>query len=92
MAIDGVYRHGYTIGIKTAVSVPDGVFREAEQFAHQAGKSRSQLYSDALRKYLLQHAPDAVTEAMNAACAKMQEPEDGFVRSASRRMLRRESW
>ena len=78
--------------MKTAVSVPDLVFREAERYAQKTGKSRSQVYSDALRQYLLQHAPDAVTDSMNDACAKAQEPDDGFMRLAARRILRRESW
>ncbi len=83
---------GYTMGMKTAISVPDEVFRDAEQYARKTGKTRSQLYSDALRLYLLQHAPDAVTEAMNDACNRLDQREDGFVRAASRHALRRESW
>lgn len=78
--------------MKTAVSVPDKVFTEAERYARKTGKTRSQLYSDALRHYLLHHAPDAVTQAMNDACAKLGEQDEGFVRAASRRMLRREQW
>jgi hypothetical protein len=82
---------GYTIRMKTAISVPGKVFTEAERYARTMGKTRSQLYSDALRQYLLLHAPDAVTQAMNDVCEKCDQ-DDGFVRAASRRMLRRESW
>ena len=39
---------GYTIGMKTAVSLPDDVFRSAELFAKRARKSRSRLYAEAL--------------------------------------------
>ncbi len=83
---------GYTTGMKTAISVPDEVFAEAERYARKMGKTRSQLYSDALRQYLLQRSPDAVTQAMNEVCEKVDQRQDGFVRAASRRMLRRESW
>lgn len=83
---------GYTSGMKTAISVPDDVYRDAERYARKAGKTRSQLYSDAVRQYLLQHTPDAVTEAMNDACAKIDQSEDGFARAAAHRALRRESW
>jgi len=78
--------------MKTAVSVPDDVFEEAERYARKVGKSRSQLYGEALRQYLLRHVPDAVTAAMNEVCAKLDQDEDHFVRTASRQMLRRQSW
>lgn len=55
----------YTNSMKTAVSLPDGLFRAAEQQAKRARKSRSRLYADALAEYLARHAPDEVTEAMN---------------------------
>lgn len=80
--------------MKTAVSVPDEVFREADRYARKTGKSRSELYSDALRLYLLRHAADAVTDAMNGVCDTLgaRAQDDGFVRAASRRMIKRESW
>ena len=51
--------------MKTAVSLPDRLFRDAEQHARRAQKTRSQLYADALAEYLARHAPDEVTAAMN---------------------------
>lgn len=83
---------GYIISMKTAISVPDEVFAEADRYARKIGKTRSQLYSDAVRQYLREHAPDSVTQAMNDACAKLDQQDDGFVQTAARRMLRRESW
>ncbi len=78
--------------MKTAISVPDDVFAEAERYARKTGKSRSQLYSEALRQYLLRHAPDAVTAAMNEVCAKVGQQDDEFLRAAGRRLLGREKW
>lgn len=78
--------------MKTTVSVPVAVFREAERYARKAGKTRSHLYSEALRQYLLQHAPDAVTSAMDEALAKIEQRGDALAQAASSRMLRRESW
>jgi metal-responsive CopG/Arc/MetJ family transcriptional regulator len=34
--------------MKTAVSIPDRIFREAERHARRSKKSRSQLYAEAL--------------------------------------------
>ena len=78
---------GYTKGMKTAVSIPDEVFEGAERLARRTKRSRSRLFSDALKEYLARHAPDEVTEAMNKACAEIGDAEDAFVSSAARRVL-----
>lgn len=51
--------------MKTAVSVPDAIFEQAEVFARRAKRSRSQLFSDALSEYLGRHSGDEITDAMN---------------------------
>ena len=56
------------------------------------GKSRSQLYAEAVAEYLTRHAPDAVTEAMNAVCAAVGDEKDGFGKAAAKRLLRKEKW
>jgi hypothetical protein len=78
--------------MKTAVSVPDDVFAEAERLARRMRKSRSQLYKHALAEYVARHAPDRVTEAMDRVCAKLGQPTDSFVSTASRRILERSDW
>jgi metal-responsive CopG/Arc/MetJ family transcriptional regulator len=78
--------------MKTAVSLPDEVFRAAERQARRARKSRSQLYAEALSEYLARHAPDEVTEAMNRVVDQLPEPVDPFVRAAARRILERIEW
>ena len=83
---------GYTVGMKTAISVPDRVFRAAERHARRAKKSRSQLYADALAEYLARHAPDDVTEAMNRVADELDAPLDAFVAAAAVRTLRRSEW
>jgi len=78
--------------MKAAVSIPDRIFKEAERFARSQGRSRSELYSDALRQYVLRHSPDSITKAMNKVCAAGEHQETDFVRAAARRALRRETW
>lgn len=84
--------------MKTAISIPDEIFRGAEQLARRARKSRSQLYSDAVREYIARHAPDEITEAMNRVCvelkqtAGLKETNDRFVSAAARRALERVEW
>jgi len=85
--------HGYTTGMKTAVSLPDRVYREAEGYAKRTRKSRSQLYAEALAEYLARHAPDEVTEAMNVVADELGEAaSDSFVQRAGRRVLRSVEW
>jgi metal-responsive CopG/Arc/MetJ family transcriptional regulator len=83
---------GYTYGMKTAVSLPDDVFREAERHARRTRKSRSQLYAEALSEYLARHVPDEVTEAMNGVIDQLKQPTDPFVSMAARRVLERSEW
>jgi len=78
--------------MKTAISIPDEVYEGAERLARRTRKSRSRLFSDALKEYLARHAPDAVTETMNRACARAGEGKDSFVSSAARRILERTEW
>ena len=83
---------GYTQSMKIAVSVPDDVFKEAEELARRTKRSRSDVYSRALAEYVARHAPDRVTEAMDRVLADIGDPADHFVRTASRRVLKRSDW
>lgn len=79
--------------MKTAVSLPDRVYRDAERHAKRTRKSRSQLYAEALSEYLVRHAPDEVTEDMNAVLDQLGEAGlDRFVSRAARRVLTSTEW
>jgi metal-responsive CopG/Arc/MetJ family transcriptional regulator len=79
--------------MKTAVSLPDDVFKSAERHARRTRKSRSQLYAEALAEYLARHAPDEVTDAMNATIDSLGEPAiDPFVTAAGGRLLKNVEW
>jgi len=78
--------------MKTAVSIPEDVFERAERLARRSKKSRSRLFSDALREYVARHAPDDVTEAMNRVCGEIGPSKDLFVSAAARRVLERSEW
>ena len=78
--------------MKTAVSIPDQVFEQAERLAKRTRKSRSHVFSSALREYVARHSPDEVTEAMDRVCEQLGEPVDPFVARAARRTLERSEW
>ena len=87
-----LYRGGYTKSMKTAISIPDDVFAGAERLARRTRKSRSQLFSDAVREYVARHAPEEVTEAMDRACAEAGQPADRFAQLAAQRVLEHSEW
>ncbi|MGA3023515.1 MAG: ribbon-helix-helix protein, CopG family [Bryobacteraceae bacterium] len=78
--------------MKTAISIPDDVFQGAERLARRTKKSRSQLFSDAVREYVARHDPDEVTEAMNRVCDEIGDTSDAFVSAAARRLLEQVEW
>jgi metal-responsive CopG/Arc/MetJ family transcriptional regulator len=78
--------------MKTAISIPDPLYENAERLAHKLKKSRSQLYSDALLEYLSRHDNDEITEAMNRVCEVVDSRPDPLVKSAARRVLERSEW
>jgi len=77
--------------MKTAVSIPDYIFEEAEALAHRAKRSRSEVYARALSEYVARHAPDRVTEAMDRVLDEVNEVDDQL-RRAARRTLERAEW
>jgi len=78
--------------MKTAISIPDDLYRGAERLARRTKRSRSRLFADAMREYLAHHSPDEVTEAMNRACEQAGHAPDPFVAAAARRTLERSEW
>jgi predicted transcriptional regulator len=78
--------------MKTAVSIPDDVFRDAERLARRTKRSRSRLYGDALREDVARHAEDEVTAAMDRVCAELGESADQFIFSSALRTLERVEW
>ena len=78
--------------MKTAVSIPDEVFAKVERLARRARRSRSEVFSAALKEYVARHAPDEVTAAMDRVCAEVNDQPDAFVASASHRILERTEW
>jgi len=78
--------------MKTAISIPDGVFARTDRFARRVKKSRSKVVSDALQEYLARHSPDEVTEAMNRAMDTISDASEPLIIAASRRVLRQVEW
>jgi metal-responsive CopG/Arc/MetJ family transcriptional regulator len=79
--------------MKTAVSIPDDVFAGAEKSGHRTKRSRSDIYSAAVREYVERHSSDAVTQGMNAVIERINGAgADTFVSLAARNTLVRVDW
>ncbi|MFN8443312.1 MAG: hypothetical protein U0175_21225 [Caldilineaceae bacterium] len=77
--------------MKTAISLPDDLFIQAEEFAKRLGISRSELYAHALREFILMRQQSDLTERINQACAKLDTtlPEE-LAKRARQRLLEAE--
>ncbi|HUD10598.1 MAG TPA: hypothetical protein VMR28_02905 [Candidatus Saccharimonadales bacterium] len=51
--------------MKTAISIPDTVYKSAEQLAQRLGESRSELYTKAIKSYVEKHQDVKVTEKLD---------------------------
>jgi antitoxin MazE6 len=75
--------------VKIAISVPDHVFRRAEQAARRMRVPRSQFYSRAVEAYLKETAREDITERLNAVYSEELSEPDPFLAEAARRTVRR---
>ncbi len=55
--------------MKTAISIPDAIFEEAERVAKQRGMSRSELYAKAVAEYVNSERFLGVRERLDAVYA-----------------------
>jgi metal-responsive CopG/Arc/MetJ family transcriptional regulator len=78
--------------MKIAVSVPQDVFDGAERLARREGRSRSEVYSAAVREYVARHDPDELVEALDRVVAAIGAEPDTFVTAAARRRLAQSEW
>jgi len=51
--------------MKTAISIPDPLFDDAERLAKRLGVSRSELFQRAVSQYLREHRENDVTRLLN---------------------------
>lgn len=67
----------YTQAVKTAISIPDELFREVELCTRRLKVSRSRLFAEAVREYIARRrfAPDP-TEAWNQVIDAAGQPGD----------------
>jgi metal-responsive CopG/Arc/MetJ family transcriptional regulator len=78
--------------MKTAISIEDDIFNEAEQTAKEMGLSRSKFYSKAILEYIQNHKYDAVTDTYNEIYSSTAHQEDIEIEQANFDLFNREEW
>lgn len=77
--------------MKTAISLPDALFAEADAVATRLGVSRSELYATALAEYLAKFRDAQITAKLNAVYER-PTPPDKALRAAAKRLFEDETW
>lgn len=78
--------------MKTAVSLPDSIFEEAEALARQLGISRSELYANALKAYLKRHNREQIQLKLNEVYAEESSELDPVLATLQSLSLPHEDW
>ena len=73
--------------MKTAVSLPDPLFRTAEKTARQLRMSRSQLYAVAIAEFLERRSSSKITESLNSIYAETPAALDAGLHAAQLKSL-----
>ena len=92
MILDVWYKKVYTYFMKTAISIPDGVFESAENLAHRMRCSRSALYVTALKRYIKEHRNDRVTERLDEVYGETGSTVPDVLQRMQTRSLPQEKW
>jgi metal-responsive CopG/Arc/MetJ family transcriptional regulator len=78
--------------MKTAVSLPDEIFRQAEATAKKLRISRSKLYASAISEYLDRHRAESVTERLNQVYSTQDSRLDPAFERAMLQTLAKDPW
>jgi metal-responsive CopG/Arc/MetJ family transcriptional regulator len=78
--------------MKTAISIPDKVFKSAEKLAGRLGQSRSQLYTQALNSYVAKHRNDNLTKKLDEVYSTIDSKLDTGLASLQYKSLSKDEW
>ena len=78
--------------MKTAVSMPDDLFRLAEATARRLQLSRSALYAKAIAAFLKQQDANTITEQLNELYSRNPAKVDSGLHRTQLKSLRKNAW
>ena len=75
--------------VKTAISMDDGLFKEADRLARQLRISRSRLFAQAVAEYIRRHQAEELIERISAAHEDFPDAEEkAFIKAAAQSLAR----
>ncbi len=83
---------GYTESMKTAISIPDPLFKAAERAAKRQKISRSRFYAQAVASYLKSHRDESIKERLDAIYATEPSELEPDLAAAAYHILSKEKW
>ena len=86
------YNPSYTSSMKTAISIPDPLFRAAERAAKRQKVSRSRFYAKAVQEYLERQRSKRIREALDAVYANQNSELNRGLAAAAYHVLSEEKW
>ncbi|HMV42438.1 MAG TPA: ChpI protein [Leptospiraceae bacterium] len=82
--------------MKTAISIPDDLFKTAEKAAKRIGIPRSQLFARSLEEFIQSHNKSSVTEKLNKVYRKDSRKSKEDISNSSveflRKSLKNDTW
>jgi metal-responsive CopG/Arc/MetJ family transcriptional regulator len=78
--------------MKTAISIPDALFQEAEDLARRLGISRSQFFAKAATAYVKAHAREDVIAQLDEVYAKQSSQADPVLTRIQAASFPRDDW
>jgi hypothetical protein len=88
----GWYNLCYTLLVKTAISLPDDLFKLAEATARKLHMSRSQLYATAISEFLDRRRASKITARLNEVYSEQPAKVDPRLHSAQLKSIESDSW
>lgn len=81
--IDNSIKIFNTVGMKTAISIPDELFEEVDKIARESGSSRSKIFCLAVEEYLEKLRARKLLEELNTAYKDEELAEEKLLRKKS---------
>lgn len=78
--------------MKTAISIPDSIYKAADKLALHLGMTRSALYTKAIKKLLLEYRDDRITEKLNEIYEKETSKLDPAFKIMQLISLKEDKW
>lgn len=82
--------------MKTAISLPDALYADAEETAKSMGIPRSQLFAKALEEFIKHHKRENVTKKLNEVYSNIETQESTSLSivglNSLRELTKNDSW